>query len=246
MLERVLPLLIVALAAPAQAAPLARISGEVHTLERMALPADALLTVELIDTTLDARGGRLARLALATRGRQVPLAFELPVYSADLDVARQYQIRATLISGGELLFAGVQALPGQAPHRLSLRLTRAGEQRLGVSLEDTYWKLVEVGGQAARAQPGEREAHLLLLDGLASGGSGCNKLMGRYTLGSRGQLTVGPLASTRMACSPDLMAQENALHAAFARTTGYRIDGNALELIEGDAVLARFVARAIQ
>ena len=53
-------------------------------------------------------------------------------------------------------------------------------------------------------------------------------------------------ASTRMACSPDLMAQENALHAAFARTTGYRIDGNALELIEGDAVLARFVARAIQ
>ena len=81
---------------------------------------------------------------------------------------------------------------------------------------------------------------------LASGGSGCNKLMGRYTLGSRGQLTVGPLASTRMACSPDLMAQENALHTAFARTTGYRIDGNALELREGDAVLARFVARAIQ
>lgn len=247
MLERWLPLLVVALAASAQAAPLARIGGDVHTLERMALPADALLTVELIDTTPDAHGGRLARLALATRGRQVPLAFELPVYAADLNATRQYQIRATLISGGgELLFAGVQALPGQAPHRLSLRLTRAGEQRLGVSLEDTYWKLVDVGGQAARAQPGEREAHLLLLDGLASGGSGCNKLMGRYTLGSRGQLTVGPLASTRMACSPDLMAQENALHAAFARTTGYRIDGNALELIEGDAVLARFVARAIQ
>ncbi|MFN3716611.1 MAG: META domain-containing protein [Thiobacillus sp.] len=247
MLERLLPLFVVAIVAPSQAAPLTRIHGEVQTAEHMTLPADAMLTVELIDTTPDARAGRLARLALATRGRQMPLAFELPVYAADLDAARQYQIRTTLSSsGGELLFTGVQTLSGDASSRHSLRLTRAGEQRLGASLENTYWKLVDVGGQPARIQPGEREAYLLLLDGLASGGSGCNKLMGRYTLGARGQLTVGPLASTRMACSAGLAAQESALHAAFARTTGYRIDGATLELRDGDAVLARFTARAIR
>jgi len=246
-LERLLPLLVVALVAPAQATSLARISGEVHTRERMALSADAMLTVELIDTTPDARGGRLARLALATRGQQVPLAFELPVYDAGLNARRQYQIRATLISGGgELLFAGVQPLSGHAPHRVSLQLTRAGEQKPSANLEDTYWKLVDAGGQPARAQPGEREAHLLLLNGLASGGSGCNKLMGRYTLGPHGQLAVGPLASTRMACAPELAAQENALATAFARTTGYRIKGALLELREGETVLARFVAHPIQ
>ncbi|HQT01421.1 MAG TPA: META domain-containing protein [Thiobacillus sp.] len=244
LLERWLLCLIVAAVAPAQAASLARISGEVYTLERMALPADALLTLELVDTTPDARGGRLARLALAARGRQVPLAFELPVYAADLDVARQYQLRATIINGGgELLFSGGQALAGDAA-RVSLRLSRAGERHPSASLEDTHWKLVEVGGQPARVQAGEREAYLLLLDGLASGGSGCNKLMGRYTVGTRSQLTLGPMASTRMACTPELMAQESALHSAFSRTTGYRIDGNTLELRDDDNVLARFTSRA--
>jgi putative lipoprotein len=244
MLERWLFCLTVAIIAPVQAAPLVRISGEVHTLERMALPADALLTLELVDTTPDANGGRLARLALATRGRQVPLAFELPVYAADLDTARQYQLRATIINGGgELLFSGGQALAGDAARPVNLRLTRAGEQRISASLEDTYWKLVDVGGQPARAQPGEREAHLLLLDGLASGSSGCNKLMGRYIVGTRNQLTLGPMASTRIACSPELMAQESALHTAFSRTGSYHIDGNTLELRDGDSVLARFTTR---
>ena len=262
MRKRTLLVLMLLLAAPVQAATvqtapmqarstetaaLTRISGEIHTRERMALPADATLTVELIDTTPDARSGRLARLALSTRGRQVPLAFELPVHSADLNAARTYQLRATLINGGgELLFSGVQTLTGETTRRVNLRLARAGEQRADATLEDTYWKLLEVDGQSARVQPGEREAHLLLLDGLASGGSGCNKMMGRYTLGTRGHLAIGPLASTRMACAPALMAQESTLHAAFARTTRYRIDGNVLELREGDVVLARFVARAIQ
>lgn len=247
MIARGLPLLILMLAAPAHAAALARISGDVHTQERVTLPADATLTVELIDTTPDARGGRLARLALATRGRQVPLSFELPVHAADLSTARSYQLRATLISGGgELLFAGVQTLSGDAARRISLRLAQAGESRPQATLEDTYWMLSELDNQPARAQPGEREAHLLLLDGLASGGSGCNKLMGRYALGTRGQLGIGPLASTRMACTPPLMAQESALHAAFASTTAYRIDGNTLELRNGDRVLARFIARAVR
>lgn len=247
MLERTLPLLLLALALPVQAATLARLSGDVHTRERSALPPDATLTVELVDTTPDARGGRLARLALATRGRQSPLAFELPVVAADLNPDRSYQLRATLISGGgELLFSGVQAIPGTAAQPVSLRLTPAGEPRTHATLEDTYWKLTALDGEAARVQPGEREAHLLLLDGLASSGSGCNKLMGRYALGTRGKLSVGPLASTRMACSPALMAQESALLAAFARTTGYRIDGNTLELRHADRVLARFVARPAQ
>lgn len=236
-----------ALAAPLQAAVLSRISGEIHIHERMAIPADATLTVELTDTTPDAHSGRLARLALATRGRQAPFLFELPVHAADLTAGRTYQLRATLINGGgELLFADVQAITGDTTRRVTLRLARAGEQRASASLEDTYWKLLEVAGQAARTQPGEREAYLLLLDGLASGSSGCNKLTGRYVLGTRGQLSIGPLASTRMACAPQVMAQESALHAAYARTNSYHIDGSTLELRDGDTVLARFVARPVQ
>jgi heat shock protein HslJ len=91
--------------------------------------------------------------------------------------------------------------------------------------------------------PGEREAYLLLMDGLATGSSGCNKLMGPYTLGAAGVLRFGALASTRIACPPGLAAQEAALNDAFARTNAYRIEGETLSLLDGEQLLARFIAR---
>jgi heat shock protein HslJ/uncharacterized lipoprotein YbaY len=110
-------------------------------------------------------------------------------------------------------------------------------------LTDTYWKLAEVAGAPARTLPGEREAYLLLMDGLATGSSGCNKLMGPYTPGGAGVLRFGALASTRMACPPELAAQEAALNDAFARTSAYRIEGETLSLLDGGQLLARFIAR---
>ena len=227
---------------PAQAAPLERIAGNVRYVERIALPPDATLTVELLDVSrADGRTERLARLALPTQGRQVPLAFELPFYARDMKPGHRYALRATLISGGgELLFSGTLALPATGKADLLLRAAR--DLTPPASLENTYWKLTEVAGQPVRALPGEREAHLLLLDGRASGSSGCNKLMGTYTRNG-GALAVGPLASTRMACPPDMMAQESALLDAYALTTGFRIEGDRLTLTGGDTVLARFAAR---
>lgn len=230
----------------AHASALDRLSGSVRYAERSALPADATLILELLDVTRpDARTERLVRLALPTRGRQLPLAFELPFHPADIDATRRYALRATLINGGgELLFASrppTPVLPHGANKRIELQLQRVRDSVSAATLENTYWKLIMVGDQAARALPGEREAHLLLLDGRASGGSGCNKFMGTYTLAA-GALTLSPMASTRMAC-PALGAQESELIAAFQRTTTYRIDGETLTLLSGSTPLARFQSR---
>lgn len=227
-------------------APLNRLSGNVRYAERSPLPADTTLTLELLDVTRpDARAERLVRLALPTRGRQIPLAFELPFYAADIHATRRYALRATLISGnGELLFVSrttTEVLTGGAGSQFDLLLQRAGDIAPVTTLENTYWKLTTVGNQAARVLTGEREAHLLLLDGRASGSSGCNKLMGSYTLAGRA-LTLGPLASTRMAC-PELGAQETTLIDAYQRTTAYRIEGETLTLLSGSTPLARFQSR---
>ena len=57
--------------------PLDRINGSVTVRERVALPQDASLTVELLDVTQpDTPTARLARLTLPVGGRQVPLAFD--------------------------------------------------------------------------------------------------------------------------------------------------------------------------
>jgi heat shock protein HslJ len=46
-----------------------------------------------------------------------------------------------------------------------------------------------------------------------------------------------------MACLPDMMGQEAALIAVFARATRYRISGDMLDVMNSDTVLARFEAR---
>ena len=232
-----------ACAAPA---PLDRLSGSVTYRERMALPQDATLTVELLDVSKqDVRAVRLAQLSLPVGSRQVPLAFELPFYPGDVQPAHRYTLRATLTRGGELLFTTTTHSPvlthgaGKQAHLVLQRV----QPPSAAPLENTYWKLVEVADQPAQVHPGEREAHLLLLDGRASGSSGCNKLMGSYARAAPDTLRVGPLASTRMACPPGMMAQETALAAAFEHATRYRIVGDTLTLLDGDAVLARFEAR---
>jgi putative lipoprotein len=246
-----LPLLLgVAVVHAAPAEPLDRLSGSVSTRERVALPPDASLTVELLDVSKqDVRAERLAQATWPVGSRQLPLAFELPYVPADIQPAHRYSVRATLNRGGKLLYTSTTQTPvlthGAGKHvQLALQaVAQAAAQTPDAALENTYWKLIEVAGQAARVSPGEREAHLLLLDGRASGSSGCNKLMGSYTHVAPDSLRIGSLASTRMACPPELMAQESALAAAFARASRYRINGETLILLEGDAELARFQAR---
>ncbi|WP_310448195.1 YbaY family lipoprotein [Thiobacillus sp.] len=242
------------LTVPGYAAPLTaldRIDGSVSTREPVALPADATLTVELLDVSkADAQAGRLARLSLPGGGRQLPLPFELPYYRADVQPGHRYSVRATLTSsGGALLYTTtrhVAVLTKGEGKQVQLELQQVQTQpqpRAAAMLENTYWKLTAIGALPVQVQANEREAYLLLLDGRVSGSSGCNKLMGTYTQQAPNGLRIGPLASTRMACLPALVDQETALTAALARATGYRIDGKALDLMAGDAVLARFEAR---
>ena len=226
--------------------PLDRISGSVSYSEHMSLPEDATLTVELLGVSKQgAKTERLARLALPTSGRQVPLAFELPFYLADVKPTHHYMLRATIISGGELLFATPQHVPvlTHGEDKLAQLVLQRAQHTADAALENTYWKLVEVHGRPVQVLPGEREAHILLLAGRASGGSGCNKLMGSYTHSAPGALRIGPLANTRMACPPEMMAQEAALLDAFEHTTDYRIKGGALTLLHGETILARFESR---
>jgi len=71
-------------------------------------------------------------------------------------------------------------------------------------------------------------------DGTLGGSDGCNRYMSGYTL-SGAALTIGPLASTRMACKGPEGAAEQARDyaAALGAVTGYRIDGGELLLLTG-------------
>ncbi|AFL74329.1 META domain-containing protein [Thiocystis violascens] len=82
--------------------------------------------------------------------------------------------------------------------------------------------------------------------GTLGGSDGCNRYMSGFRLeGDR--LTVGPIATTRMACQgPDAVAAQAAAYArALGTVAGYRIEGRQLTLLDADGkTAARFQAPA--
>lgn len=109
---------------------------------------------------------------------------------------------------------------------------------------NTYWKLGRIGTAVATA-PGaqQREAHITLhLDGQRlSGSGGCNAISGQYVVAGS-TLTFTGVAATRKACL-DGMEQEQALLNALGKTSGWRIKGDHLWLLDaGETSLAEFDA----
>ena len=109
------------------------------------------------------------------------------------------------------------------------------------SLTNTYWKLTQLdGAQVAMAPQQEREVRITLSDdGKVTGFTGCNRVMGGYTLAGTA-LRFTQLAGTRMACPPPLMQLESAVLANLNSVTGYQLEGEKLILLKDGAPVARF------
>lgn len=112
------------------------------------------------------------------------------------------------------------------------------------TLQNTYWKLVELGGQPVSMLPGQEREVLITLasqDQRLMGFSGCNALSGAY-LQNGAALKFDQLASSMRLCAPALNTLERQMLNTLIATTGQRIDGQRLSLLGGGRVLARFEA----
>jgi heat shock protein HslJ len=71
-------------------------------------------------------------------------------------------------------------------------------------------------------------------EGTVSGSGGCNRFTGEYTV-TGDEISIGPLASTRMACeSEEVSRQEAAYFAALESATTWEQTGNEL-ILKNDA-----------
>ncbi len=115
--------------------------------------------------------------------------------------------------------------------------------RGAVALEGPRWKLKQLDGKPALTGEHWPAAGITFTregqDRVIAANTGVNSLGGTYTLAGD-RLTIVPGAMTEMAGPPPLMDQERAFIAALQRVTSYRISGAALELLDGETVLARF------
>lgn len=132
---------------------------------------------------------------------------------------------------------------------LSYRLVEVVSQTQVVvtpELEGPRWVLVELlnsAGETVAAMP-EAEVTATFKDGSVGGNAGCNSYSGGYTLDGS-NVTIGPLASTMMACFPDqLMQQETDFLNNMQTAATYNIEGSILKIANADGtVTLTFEAR---
>jgi putative lipoprotein len=72
-------------------------------------------------------------------------------------------------------------------------------------------------------------------DSSVSGTGGCNRFTGRVSIAGK-RITFGPIASTRMACTPAVMNQEGEFFMALRDVRAWRIDAvrHKLLLLDGN------------
>jgi putative lipoprotein len=222
------------------------VSGTIAYFQRIALPPDAAIEVKVQDISATPVK-TIAETVFAPAGKQVPIPFQLSYNPGDINQGHTYQVLANINVNGKPMFVTntpLHVITGGSPSQVSLLLQPApvqGATPSGAKLRDTHWVLAEVGGQPARPGQGESAHFELHKKGNFTGSTGCNRMSGSY-IASEGALQFTPGTMTMKACADPVTQQEQAVLAAIKATTAYKIDGNTLELRNGDKVLAKFDA----
>ncbi len=109
----------------------AQLTGSITYRERIALPPDAVIDVQLADVSVaDLAAQTVADSLINAEGRQVPVPFTLAYDPTQIVPAHQYSVRATIRGGdGMMMFSTTQAYPvltHGAPSKVNLVLHLVG------------------------------------------------------------------------------------------------------------------------
>jgi heat shock protein HslJ len=105
------------------------------------------------------------------------------------------------------------------------------------SLAGTSWQATGInnGKEAVVSEAGTEQVTATFgADGTISGSGGCNTYSGPYTTSGTDQITIGAVASTKMACPEPAMQIEQMYFAALGTVATYQIDGTTLTLRDAD------------
>lgn len=110
----------------------------------------------------------------------------------------------------------------------------------GAAMAGIEWRPTVIGTDEIAADSGIFV--LFAVDGSINGNGGCNGFFGSLQT-IQGELSVGELAATRMACPAEVMDREMAFMAALQETTLFEMGDGTLQLLgDGNVLLAELVA----
>lgn len=205
------------------------IEGTATYRERIAVPPDATLYVELQDVSrADAPAVPLATKRYAMSG--VPAQFELAFDDNLIKDGRRYVVRASINQGGKLLFTTDTAYPvltDGAGNSTDLVLVQVQGAAM---LENTQWTAVALSGTKIET---ERRPEIAFAEGGAfSGSGGCNRFNGQAEISGSNISFPDNMAATLMACPPALEKVERQFFALLQEVTTYAMEGDAMAFLD--------------
>ena len=239
------PLVFASLLLPgAAAAEQITVSGEVFYRERIALPPNAVLTVQLSDVSLaDAPASTIAEQKIDPAG-QVPIKFEIKFDSAVIQPKASYALQARITVDDKLWFINDQryAVDPLKPEPQNMLLKRVSQNAdAAPTLFGRTWVAEDIGGRGVIDDA--QSTFSVASDGRVSGRGACNGYFAQAEV-KGDKIKIGKAGATMMACAPALMDQERKFLAALEKTASYRIDSQGkLFLVNADGVdIVRFAA----
>jgi heat shock protein HslJ len=137
------------------------------------------------------------------------------------------------------LMAGIFALTAFRDTHINQPVRDNSIDSNNLPLQNTRWKLVELGGKKVPANATSKPMYLILKsDSTVSGNGGCNAFSGTYSLGKNNEIIFGELVRTNILC-PGIDYEKTYLNA-IANTDHYEIMGNELLLQNKLTSLAKF------
>lgn len=209
--------------------------------ERIALPPDAELDVQLLDgSEADPRTRRVSaqRYAMDAVPMSVLLSYDPNIVASD----RAYSIAATIWSDGRALFRtetelDVLGSDGAASIDMTLTMVSEPDPALTRRLSGVRWAVTEIAG---KPWEGDERATLVFDEELNFAVfAGCNRFSGKAVLTEHTISFPANVAATMMACPPEIEDREQAFVSALRSVSGYVRYGTGLVLtdVHGSAVL---------
>jgi putative lipoprotein len=225
---------------------MATIQVEAFYRERMMVPPNAQLRVTLSDVSkMDVAAQLITEVVVDNPGAP-PYNIGLNYDPEVIDQRMRYAVRGTISADDKLMFTSTEHIDAFAPDDsgvVKVTMQRVSSATKNAqSLTDGHWQLVALNGVAATPGAGGKKLFLQLRseDSRYHGFSGCNNYSGSFSRDGGHRLTLGPGASTRMACAEG-MEQEHTYLSILSLVASYRIDGKSLSLLDSEAkVLASF------
>ena len=215
--------------------------------ERIALPPDARLDVQLLDVSrADAASLTIASQRVAMTS--VPMTVRLHYDPAVIDAAGRYAVAAAIWSGDRLVFRTVNRFavfdqPGDNSVEVMLFMVAddTGTDASPASIAGVSWSVTAVAGQRWSS---EDPATLTIDEDMAfSIFGGCNRFVGQLRLSDPEIAFPDDFAGTLMACPEEVEALERRFLEALRGVSRYVRFGDGLVMTDADGQeLRHFVA----